>query len=81
MRRPSLASAKRPTTVRIRQDLLVAARRADLDLSALFERALVEELAAAEQRLKWRDKDREAIRAYDSRVQVHGRYSRNARGF
>jgi post-segregation antitoxin (ccd killing protein) len=81
MRRSNSASAKRPLTVRIRQDLLVAARRADLDLSALFERALVDELAAAEQQLKWREKNREAIRAYDKRVQAHGPCFPYVRGF
>ena len=63
-RRPAGAIPKRATNVTVRSDLLDAARDAGVNLSATLERALAEELAAAKRR-KWREENRDAIRAYN----------------
>jgi antitoxin CcdA len=61
------SAPKRLANVRIRGDLLVAARSAGVDLSATLERALVEQLS-----MKWREDNREAIAAYNEHVERHG---------
>lgn len=71
---------KRPTNVSIRGDLLVAARKAGLNLSATLERALIEELAES-RRKKWREENREAIAAYNERVDRHGVFAASIRRF
>jgi len=52
-RSTTAAVQKRPANVSVRSDLLTAVRAAGINLSASLERALTEELAAA-QRKKWR---------------------------
>ena len=80
-RRSSTAAIpKRATNVSIRSDLLAAARDAGLNLSATLERALTEELAAA-QRRKWREENREAIQAYNEHIEKHGTFSDGVRRF
>ena len=72
--RASKLTPKGAANVRIRIDLLVAAREAGINLSATLERALLEELAEAK-RKKWRRENREAIAAYNEHVERHGVFS------
>ena len=58
------STIKKATNVSIRTDLLEAAREAKLNLSATFERALIEELRRA-QRERWREENRAAIAAHN----------------
>jgi antitoxin CcdA len=74
------AIAKRATNVSVRSDLLQAARDAGLNLSAMLERALMEELAAARRR-KWREDNRDAIQAYNEHIEKHGTFSDDVRRF
>ncbi|WP_395711668.1 type II toxin-antitoxin system CcdA family antitoxin [Reyranella sp.] len=69
-RRTPQSNRKQPVTLRVRGDLLVAARRAGIDLSATLERALIEQLA--ETRRRWLEENREAIAAYNERVERYG---------
>ena len=71
---------KRATNVSVRGDLLVAARKAGLNLSATLERALIEELAQSKGK-KWREENREAIDAYNERVDRDGLFSDSIRRF
>ena len=81
MPRPkSNPALKRPTNVSIRGDLLAAARKAGVNLSATLERALIEELAETKRR-KWREDNREAITAYNEHVASHGVFSNSVRRF
>lgn len=81
MARPRTAkSVKRATNVSIRSDLLDAARAAGVNLSATLERALEEELVAVNRR-KWRQENREAIKAYNGHVRKHGPFSNGSRTF
>lgn len=79
-RRSTATAPKRATNVSIRADLLAAARSAGINLSATLERALAEEFGAAERR-KWREENREAIRAYNEHVEKHGVFSDDVRRF
>lgn len=79
-RSSTVAIPKRATNVSVRSDLLVAAREAGVNLSATLERALTEELAAAK-RKKWREDNREAIQAYNERIEKHGLFADDVRRF
>ncbi len=79
-RERSASTAKRATNVSIRSDLLAAARKAGVNLSATLERALIEELAAAK-RKKWRQDNRDAIDAYNQHVEKRGTFSDGLRSF
>ena len=74
------STPKRSTNVSVRGDLLVAARKAGVDLSATLERALIEELAETKRR-KWREDNREAITAYNEDVERNGVFSDGLRLF
>jgi len=79
-RQGSGAIRKRATNVRVRSDLLAAAREAGVNLSATLERALMEELAEA-RRKKWRQENCDAIAAYNEHVEKHGMFSDDVRSF
>ena len=79
-RQGSGAIRKRATNVRVRSDLLAAAREAGVNLSATLERALMEELAEAK-RKKWRQENRDAIATYNEHVEKHGMFSDGVRSF
>ena len=69
------AGAKRPTNLSVRGDLIAAARAARINLSALLERALTEELV----RLKWwqwREENGPAVAAYNRHVRENGAFCR-----
>jgi antitoxin CcdA len=70
-------SAKRPTNVSVRGDLLDAARAAGVNLSALLERALREELAR-HNRLQWRAENLRAIAAYNEHLLLYGTCGRSS---
>jgi antitoxin CcdA len=66
--------AKRHTNLSVRGDLIDAARAARLNLSALLERALTDELVRVRWR-RWREENAPAIAAYNHHVKQHGPYS------
>lgn len=76
----SSSTLKRATNVSVRGDLLAAARKAGVNLSATLERALTAELAETD-RKKWREENREAIEAYNQHVDKHGTFSDGLRSF
>ena len=76
----SRARSKRATNVSVRGDLLDAARRAGLNLSATLESAL-ERALAEDKRKRWREENREAIESYNEHVGKHGTYSDDVRSF
>lgn len=76
----SKIATKRATNVSVRSDLLDAARRAGINLSATLERALAEELAE-ERRKRWREENREAIAGYNEHLEKHGLFSASVRRF
>ena len=64
----------------IQADLVDRARKRGLNLSALLERAIEEELRAAE-RDAWLAENRDAIDAYNERVARHGVFGDDWRKF
>jgi antitoxin CcdA len=71
---------KRATNVSINQGLLEAAKALDINLSATLEKAL-EEAVRARRREQWLEQNREAIAAYNARIERDGVWSDGLRGF
>jgi antitoxin CcdA len=78
--RRSNSSPKRATNVSVRSDLLAAAREAGVNLSAVLESALIEQLAQL-RREKWRQDNRDSIAAYNAHIEQHGAFSDDVRSF
>jgi antitoxin CcdA len=71
MPRPAMHLAKRPVNLNVSGDVLEDARRAGVNLSALLERALAQELKRL-QRGQWREDNARAISAYNDHIGLHG---------
>ena len=69
------AGAKRPINLSLRGDLIDAARAARVNLSALLERALTEELVQLKWR-QWREENASALAAYNRYVTEQGAFCR-----
>ena len=71
---------KKAANLSINSDLLSQARAMNVNLSATLEQALVETLRQKRQE-QWLAENREAIDAYNSRVEEHGVFSDGLRSF
>lgn len=71
---------KRPTNVSINEGLLRAAKQLDINLSATLERAVEAEIRAR-RRERWLADNREALEAYNARVEREGVFSDGLRSF
>jgi len=75
-----LKAPKKSTNLSINSDLLRQARELRINLSQTLEQRLAE--LVREKRLRqWKDENREAIEAYNSRVGDHGVFSDGLRRF
>ena len=68
-------SEKRPVNLSLRCDLIAAARAARVNLSALLEHALSEELVRLKWR-QWRQENDRAVAAYNRYVRENGAFCR-----
>jgi antitoxin CcdA len=68
------ATIKRQTNLTVRADLIEAARSARLNLSAILERALENELARVRRR-QWREENAASIEAYNRQVKDGGTFA------
>ena len=73
-------SAKKPVNVSVPGDLLDAARAENINLSAVLEVALAEQLAIR-RREKWLAENSEGISAYNREVDEHGSFRDKVRRF
>ena len=71
---------KKSTNLSINSDLLTQAKQNNINLSRALEQRLVEMLLE-ENRCKWREENKEAIEAYNRRIEVSGVISDNLRNF
>ncbi len=71
---------KRPTNLSINEGLLRLAKELDINLSATLERAIEAEVRAR-RRARWLEENREAIEAYNARVEREGVFSDALRAF
>jgi antitoxin CcdA len=71
---------KKPTNLSLNSDLLRQAKDLRINLSQTLERCLVQMLLDEKQRA-WREKNREAIDAYNRRIEKQGVFSNDFRGF
>lgn len=68
------STAKKPTNLSIRADLLAEARALDINLSAEMEKHLTE-VIRQRRAAQWRTDNREAIAAYNAFVKDNGIWS------
>ena len=71
---------KRALNLSVNSNLLEEARRYKLNLSKLLEQALVEALTE-KKRTEWLEQNREALEAYNERVEERGVFSDGLRTF
>lgn len=71
---------KKSTNLSINSDLLRQAKESRFNLSKALEQRLVEMLLE-EKRRKWREENRDAIEAYNHRIEEGGAFSDGLRGF
>ena len=74
------ASAKKATNLSIRADLLAEAKALNINLSQAFETHLTE-LVRTKKRERWLEENREAIAAYNRRIEEQGVFSDGWRTF
>lgn len=74
------AYGKRAANVSVNQRLLEDAKALDINLSATLERALEAEVRAR-RREQWLEENREAIAAYNARIERDGMLSDHVRAF
>jgi len=65
------AVQKRPVNLSVSVGILDAAREVRVNLSALLERALIEEVARVRRR-RWREENARAVRAYNEYLASRG---------
>jgi antitoxin CcdA len=78
--RPTNAAAKESVNLTVRSELLVSARRAKLNLSAILDQALTEQLKLRSQQ-QWLEENKAGFAAYNERVEKHGLFSDGQRSF
>ena len=71
---------KRAANLSVNAELLDQAKALEINLSATFERALEEEVGAR-RREKWLVENRDAIAAYNERIERDGMFSDGLRSF
>ncbi len=71
---------KKSANLRINGDLLVKERELNINLSAILETALLEELNQKQREL-WRQENEKAIQAYNRFVEEKGVFSDDLRSF
>ena len=71
---------KKPTNLSLNSDLLRQAKDLRINLSQTLERCLAQMLLD-EKRRAWREENREAIDAYNRRIEEQGVFSNGLRGF
>lgn len=71
---------KKSTNLSINSDLLMQAKQSNINLSKALEQRLIEMLHE-EKRRKWRERNKEAIDAYNRRVETSGVFSDDLRSF
>ena len=71
---------KKPANVSINEGLLIEAKAFGINLSAALEAALTVEVRARK-RAQWLEENREAIDAYNRRIERDGIWSDGLRGF
>lgn len=80
MPRTSQSSRRKAVNLTIDQDVLLAAREHKLNLSKILEETLRAELQVLTQN-EWRQRNKEAIDAYNARVATQGVFSDRIRRF
>lgn len=73
-------AAKRPVNLRIDESLIDQAKAMNVNLSQTLETSLVE-ILREKQQAAWLDENREAVKAYNQRIEEQGLFSDGLRQF
>jgi antitoxin CcdA len=73
----NLRDVRHPVNLSVRHELLVAAREARINLSALLDRALAQELVQLKW-MEWRIQNAASIAAYNREVADHGAFFKSS---
>ncbi|MBW7860960.1 MAG: type II toxin-antitoxin system CcdA family antitoxin [Rhodocyclaceae bacterium] len=76
----SPTATKRSANLTINSDLLGQARELEINLSAVLEQALAQEVRVRRQQ-RWLESNRDAMEAYNHQVDEHGTFSDALRSF
>ena len=71
---------RKAAKVTVNSDLLMKAREPRVNLFATLERALAEQVKARQREL-WKQRNQDAIRAYNELVEAHGSFGDEIRSF
>ena len=80
MKTYDLQAPKKATNLSVNSDLLLKARKENINLSATFEKALAEQLKL-KQREKWLKENETAMQSYNEFVESEGVFSDDLRNF
>ena len=75
-----VSAPKRPTNLSVNSDLLEQARALNINLSRALEESL-EARIREEKRRRWLADNKQAIEAYNKRIEEHGVFSDGMRSF
>jgi antitoxin CcdA len=75
-----ISAPKKPTNLTLNSDLLSQARALDVNLSAVFEQALAQEVRRLRAQA-WLAENQQAIKAYNADVDEAGTFSAGLRSF
>ena len=64
---------KRPVNLSVDADLVADAKSLGFNLSQIFENAL-QDVVREERKRRWQEENREAIEAYNDRIEKHGTF-------
>ena len=74
------SAPKKATNLSVNSDLLIKAKKMNINLSATFENALTE-LIKEKQKEQWLQANKVSIKAYNKHVDKYGVFSKNLRSF
>lgn len=73
-------AGKQAVNLTLSSEVLAAARRHEINLSATLEKAVARELKEIDRR-KWLERNAPAMEAYNEDVEAHGSFADTLRGF
>ncbi len=75
-----VTSVKKAVNVTANTQLIKEAKALGLNLSSIFEKAISQEVRAAQEK-KWREQNQEGIASYNQRIATHGVFGMEHRSF
>ncbi len=74
------SAPKKPTNLSVNSDLLLQAKKLKINLSAVFEQALIDQVRK-QKTATWLEENQSAIAAYNQEIEESGVFSQGLRSF